>query len=62
MRHRCTSVRYVDEEGRVTDIVQCVNCGLTTVWTGVDLDTRQPLELDADTDCAEWLVRSVMES
>lgn len=62
MKHRWTSWRYIDENGQVTDLVNCVNCGFTTMWTNVDVESPIPRETDTETDCGERIVERVMKS
>lgn len=61
MKHRWVSMRYVDEDGRVTDMVNCVNCGFTTTWTNVDIGSPIPRKTETEQDCGDRIVRRVME-
>lgn len=55
-------MRYIDEDGRLTDLVACVNCGFTCTWTNVDIDFPIPREANTDSDCGELIVKEVMMS
>jgi len=55
-------MRYIDENGQVTDLVQCVNCGFGCTWTNVDVKSPIPREVKTEADCGERIVREVMES
>ncbi len=62
MKHRWASMRYIDENGQVTDLVQCVNCGFGCTWTNVDVKSPIPREVKTGADCGERIVKEVMES
>jgi hypothetical protein len=62
MKHEWITIRHVDVNERVTDVVHCVNCGVCAVSTNVDINSPIPRGIsgiDGD-DCGKRIVNDIM--
>jgi len=62
MKHRWISIRHIDPNGQVNDIVQCENCGFFMGVTNQNIDAPIPRGEDVKVKCEDWLVKRVMEA
>lgn len=60
IRHKWTSVRHIDHDKNVTDVICCDNCGLSVVWTNVDPMSDIHTDHETDALCGHRITEEVM--
>lgn len=60
--HAWCSVRYIDENDVIHDIVSCTRCGASEVWTNVKIDDKIPRSARTDSECEDRVIDQVLNS
>lgn len=60
--HTWCSVRYIDENDVIYDIVSCSKCGASEVWTNVKINDAIPRLARTESECEDRVIDQVLST